>query len=258
MTYLRQFVLTDTSGTTADVESNNALAVNIQDQHSEAFALYLWKTNVTPSMTVGGNIDDTSITVDSIVGVNAGDVITMFDGTRHYQSLITGTAPNTINLAAPLDYAFTTGSTIEIGDWKMNVDGSGPPVTFVAHTPWEADVYSIQLTMGGAAAMDSQKFGDIPVLTNGFALRQKNSITKNLLLAIHNKGLANHGFVLQYDDRAGGGGEYLLQAYKSYPIKHGVSLRLEDSNDEIQAIVQDDLTGMDYFVCIIMGHKVID
>ena len=175
--------------------------VGIRARYSDSVDLYAHINNVTPSMTVDANIDDTAIVVDSIASVNAGDVIVLYEGNRFFQSLVVSAAVLTINLASPLDFAFTTAAEIHIGDWDLSVNGSiTPKIAHVIAPPLaKIDVYQINVSMTDNVAMDSAKFGGIAALTNGVLFRLVNSTIKNLPLVVNNIGFAEQGFDISYD-----------------------------------------------------------
>jgi len=234
--------------------------VAVRDQFTRSIDLYAHIDKVTPTITVDTNIDDKSITVDSIISVAAGDVIIIYEGDRVFQSIVVSAAVNTINIASPLDFAFTTAAIVHVGLWNLAVNGSSTPV--IAHivlpTSVKWDIYQINVSITDNVVMDSAKFGGIAALTNGLIFRIVNGETKNLALVVNNIGFSEQGFTISYDAKAPAG-VYGFQARKNYHITNGVSLRLDgNTGDELQCIISDDLGDLTLLDITINGHVVED
>jgi hypothetical protein len=248
----------DSTGEEWKLEENKAMPVNIQDQHTDSVDLDAHIDEALPSMTSDADLDDESITVDSVLGISQGQVIIIYEGTRFYQSLVVSVVGNDVNLASPLDSAFTTAAVIHIADWNLNVDGSS--VTKIAHifvpSAVKFDIYQINIAITDGAAMDSAKFGGISALTNGILFRAVNSRTKNLHLVVNNIGFSEQGFDISYDAKAPAG-VYGFQAKKNWHSVNGISLRLDGSTgDELQCHIRDDLTELTMVNITVNGHVV--
>ncbi|MCK4794861.1 MAG: hypothetical protein KAV87_64625 [Desulfobacteraceae bacterium] len=220
------------------------------------FSLYAHVNKATPSITVDASVNDEALTVDSIVDVAAGDVIGLCEGTHCYQSLVTSTAANTINLGSPLDFAFTTSGTMYTGHWNIALDGSGTTQVASIVVPPDVcfEIYEIIVSMTDDVAMDSSKFGGIAALTNGILFRIVNGTTKNLPLIVNNIGFQEAGFDLQYDAKAPAG-TYGISAKKNYFVSNGVVLKLDGAtNDEFQCHIRDDLTGLSLMAIALHGR----
>jgi len=240
------------------LESNNAVPVNVQDQHSDAVELYMHVTEASPAITADTAIDDESVAVDALTGVGVGDAITIREGVRSYQSLVTSSADLTIGLASPLDFAFTTAAGACVGAWNIAVDGSETAKVAMLHVPPGAsfDIYSIAVNMTDETAMDSAKFGGIAALSTGILFRSVNGHTKNLPLIVNNKGFFEIGFNVTYDSKAPSG-VYGLSAVKNYSSVNGVSLRLDGATDDrLELHIRDDLTGLTSMNITCNGHVV--
>lgn len=250
----------DSTGEEWKLEHNNAMPVNIQDQHTDSVDLYAHIDEVVPSMTSDANLDDESITLDSVVGVSQGKVITIYEGIYFYQSLVKSVVDNDVNLASPLDSGFTTAAIVHIAEWNLNVDGSS--VSKMAHIFLPAgvkfDVYQINVAITDGVVMDSGKFGGIPALTNGILFRAVNNRIKNLHLIVNNIGFSEQGFDITYDPKAPAG-VYGFQAKKNWHTVNGISLRLDGAaGDELQFYIRDDLTELTMLNISVNGHVVTD
>jgi hypothetical protein len=238
------------------LDTNNAMPINIRDQFTDSIDLYAHIDKAIPSITVNTSLYDEAIVVNSIADVVAGDVIVIYEGCRFYQSLVLSAAVLTINLASPLDFAFTTAAIVHIGTWNLAVNGSVTPQIAHIFVPSECEfnIYQINISITDNVIMDSAKFGGIAALTNGILFRMVNGTIKNLPLVVNNIGFSEQGFDIKYDEKAPAG-VYGFQAKKNYPIVNGVSLRLNGkTNDEIQCIIRDDLTDLTMFNITINGH----
>ena len=220
--------------------------------------LYAQITNATPSITVNTNMNDESITVNSVASVSAGDVITIYEGSRFYQSIVASAAGNTVGLGSPLDYAFTIDADVYIGDWNVAVDGSVASKTARVLAPPAGVfcIHRIHVAITDDTAMDSAKFGGITALTNGILFRVVNGATQNLPLVVNNMGFSEQGFDIQYDPKAPAG-VYGFIAKLNLPDAPGAILRIAGSgNDELQCIIRDNLTSLTMFNINIQGHVV--
>lgn len=240
------------------LDERGNLRVAKQEQITDSVDLYAHIGNAFPSITVDTNIDDKAITVDSISGVSAGDVIMIYEGCRFYQSIVLSAAALDINLASPLDFAFTIAAEVHIGTGNLNVDGS--TTSKIAHIvvppDCEFNIYQINVSITDNVVMDSAKFGGMAELTNGILFRVANHTIKNLPLVVSNLSFAEQGFIIQYDTKAPAG-VYAFRARKNYSKINGAVLRLNGkTNDELQCIIQDDLTDLTLFDISVNGHVV--
>lgn len=265
MSRFEEVVIKDDNGTLARVEPNGGLAVNVQDQVTEVVDLFMFNEEGTFTLASGVSIDDTTFTATGGHGISIGDVITIEDGARHYQSLILNVVTNTITVDSPFDFAYTTDAIGIRGIHNMNVNGSVTPVIFRV-TPknltngikW--DIVRVIFTIEDDTSMDTSKFGGISALTNGFVLRLKNGTTKNIFNVKSNGDFANRAYDISYDDRAPAG-LFGLRVRRTFggAAKTGVTLRMEATTDDaLQIIVADDLTALTTFTCVVQGHVVID
>ena len=248
-----------TTGKKVAVESNGALAVNIQDQHSETVDLYLYRLDASPTLTSSIAVDDVVFDIDTNADISNEDVITIYEGTYFYQALVTSSTAITVTVSTPCDKVFTIAATVHIGPWNMAVNGSITPQAFHVHPPvgLDFDIYGLTISGLDELSMDSTTFLGIEGgITNGLLLRQINTITKNLGLIVNNLGFEEFGYDVTYT-AANKQSEYGVIIRQNLHITNGVSLRLEGATqDTIQAIIRDDLTSQSLMAMIIKGHVV--
>jgi hypothetical protein len=266
MSNLRKVNITDpTTGAMAAVESNNALAVNIQDQHTRAFDLFFQKDVGSPTtLTTNAAVDDYSISVTTGHGLVAGDEFTLVDDPYGFSGTVVSVAgDNTVNMDRPLDRPFTSATTVvQQKTSEMNVNGSVTRQTFKvgsATLTAELDItrFLIQMTTTDTPAFD--EFGDLTALTRGVQMRVVNGDQYNLWNVKSNAELANLMYDLTVYESSLPFANNGLAGRMTYagPEKHGVTLRL-GAGDFLECIIQDNLSSLLSFKIIACGHIVTD
>jgi len=249
------------------LESNGAVPVNIQDQHSPTVdALFAQAiSNFTISADTTAATPTTvpnTFTATAGHGIVATDEIILLDvaQNRSFSSIVTNVATNEITTAKPLDDTYAAATTLgRIVTTNMNVDGSVTPQIFSARAGTvELDITRVIITMIASTSMDDAKFGGIPALTNGFAFRILNGFSKTIFNFQTNQDIKQFCYDVDYSDKAPAG-SYGFSARISFAgqDKHGVTLRIGE-NDYLQWLVQDNLTAMDSVKVSLMGHEVTD
>jgi hypothetical protein len=261
MTNVRGVIIIDPDNPTtqqAGVDANGNLNVVLQDQSTFIVDLYLHK--IDASVTIGSNtsIDDVDVTFSAGHGISVGDLICFKEGVRFYQGIVLVVNVNLITLDTPLDFAYTTAATASRGSNDAAVDGSGTTQVFSIQPPASAtwDVTRLIFHIEDQTVMDSSKFGGITALTNGVVVRKKNTTYQNIFNIKSNGDFAHRAYDIAYDDKAPAG-TYGFRCRNTFggQDKRGVVVRLDgDDSDEIQVLVQDDLTGLVHFHIIAQGH----
>lgn len=244
--------------------TSSALDVSVQDQTSQVVDLHLM--NVLASVTLANPVSVDDLTIDLEAGhgfvAAAGETICLQEGSNFYQAEVLSVATNEITVDTPVDSAFTVAATAQRGSNLLNVDGSSTPVVFRVSpqnlTGIQWDIVRIIFQITDDVAMDDGKFGGIAALTNGIVVRAKDGNTKNIFNAKSNGELASHMYDVVYSDKAPAG-EYGLRARRTFggQSKNGVVIRLVGSDsDELQVLVQDNLSALLTFTAIAQGHIV--
>lgn len=249
-------------------ESNGALPVNIQDQHTlplDALFAQAVSNFTLEEDTVASGI--TSLVYDFTAatghGISISNEILLLDviANRSLQAVVLNVVGDVITLDRPIDLLFPAASTLgRIITSEMAVDGSGTSQIFSlrAGSP-PTDATRFLLTMlGGVTSMDDGKFGNIDALARGLVFRIYNSFQKTMLNFKTNQDIKQFCYDVRYSDNAPAGSTG-LSARISYggAAKHGVTLRI-GTNEVIQWIVQDDLTGLSSMKISAQGHEVTD
>jgi hypothetical protein len=241
--------------------SNNAISVDVANKDSDIVDVFMCTTkNMGNLLALDTSVEDTLITLTAGHGTIIGDTISLKEGICYYQGLATNVVGNDITLDTPLDHAFTAATTtVCIGNINLAQNGSlvSPIIAFASppnSTIW--DVTRILFTIQDNVVMDNGKFGGIAALTNGIVLRKKDSIYKNIFNVKTNGDFAERAYDIAYDSKAPAG-EYGFRCRRTFggAEKNGSVIRLHGAgNDEIQIIIQDDLSALTHLHAVIQGH----
>lgn len=253
--------ITDSTGKEMTLEPSGGLPVYIQDQHTTLVSFFFRQVLNTVTVASNTTIDTYTVTLAAGHNVVVGDVLVLKEGVHFFQAEVITVVTNTITLDRPLDFAFTTAAIGQRCTINMNVNGSVTPQIFFitpAGLSIDVDINAIHMHIEDNVAMDTSTFGGLAALTRGVLLRYTNGSMKNLFNIKDNGEFGHHCTLVQYDDRAPAG-IYGLRVVKTFNSQsyNGVTIRLSGpSNDQLQIIIQDDLTGLMEFHAIIQGHVV--
>lgn len=242
-------------------DSNGALDVFIQDQTTPIVNAVLYHALETVTLAANTVVDSKTITVNAGHSIGVGNIISMRQNTSFYQGFVTNVAGNTITLDTPLDKIFTTTAIVTRGNANMNANGSVAPVSYHVIPPsgssW--DITQLVLYIIDDAAMDDTTLGGIGGgVTNGIVLRKHNAVYDNIGNAKKHGDLKAQGCNVVYAIKVGGG-EYSMQSVCEFGGQGntGVVVRLNGAiGEEIQAIVQDDLSSITQVTAVVIGHVV--
>lgn len=247
------------------LESNGAIPVNVQDQHTRALDLYFIQQQAITTLAANASPGDTTLTLTSAVGFAVGDTVGLFTSTgQFYFASIVAVAAPIITVDTPLDLAYSIGDNIISATKNLAVSGTlaSPQIFQVgpvgAGTGVDVDITRIMGSIIDDTAMDDAKFGGITALTNGLVLRVNNGTMQNIWNIKSNGEFGLLAFDIDYSIKAPAG-SYGFRFRNTYAgqSKHGVTLRLEPG-DKLELLVQDDLTGLDSFFAMAQGHIVTD
>jgi hypothetical protein len=108
-----------------------------------------------------------------------------------------------------------------------------------------------------ATAMNGATFGGIAALTRGVVVRSVNGVHKVHFNIKKNGDFGLHCDAVNYDDKAAGSSIWSITAVKRFngQENQGVVIRLNSAtSDQLQVIIQDDLTGLVVFHATAQGH----
>jgi len=180
------------------LESNGAIPVNIQDQHTPTVIVPLSEVINTSILSGNTSIGDITINISDIDGFIDGGFITIADpiNQRYYIAHQIGDpVGNVITLDTPLDFDYIIGTQITTGSHNIAVDGSTITRIFSLRAgdspisvPVTVDVTRIIFKGITDDVVDLSKFGDIDGgISNGLVLRRKDGFYNNIF-NVHDNG----------------------------------------------------------------------
>jgi len=249
----------------AAIESNNAFAVNVQDQHTRTGDVYFSQTiGSLFTLDIDAVVDEYSFTATTGHGILVGEQLVIYDsvGDRLYVGQALTVSVDVIGVDTPINFNYTAASTFGARSTKdINVNGAVTRQTFAVSPPIavELDITRIMFEMQTTNFPELDMFGDIAAgLTRGLVLRVVNGINVNYFNVKQNGDFA----LLMYDVKeyaAAKHGVNGLSGRLTYAgqAKHGVTIRLE-KDDRLEVIIQDDLSSLLKFRMLAAFHEVAD
>ena len=248
-------------------ENTPAVDVVLQDSTSSLIVVPFTKLIAETTLTSVTSIDDLTITVDSVVGVSVGDLATIYsvNDNRVYFSLILAINGNVLSLDSNLDFAFSIGDFVSIGKVEMNVNGSVTPQIYGVRNPTNqdiplvVDISRILFAILAGSPVDLSKFGDIDGgITRGLLVRKVDSVNRNIFNVKTNAEFKNLMFDVGIELAKGNAQDGITGRFSfAGQDKLGAVVRLK-ANEDLQIIVQDDLTSLESFTMIAQGSEVVD
>lgn len=254
----QKVILHDASGNAVNA-TNNALDVNIQDQHTKIVNLSLHVDSTNTPLRLDANVDDYKIGVQSGHGAVSGSIVLLIEGSTYYEGTCISSTTDTITLDTPLDSGFASGvCNVIVGVRNLNLNGSSTRVIAHIQSPVgiSIDITRMIFYIEDNTSMDDSKFGGVSRLVKGVVLRKKNGYYQNIFNAKTNGDLALQSYDASYTTAAPAG-NYGFRCRRTFSgqEKNGVTIRL-DPGDELELLIQDDLSGLVYFYAIAQGHVV--
>lgn len=245
------------------LETNGAIPINIQDQHTEIIDLYTHRNTGTLSLVVNSTIGAVVLSLGTGHGSTAGDTICLKENGRYTQASALGFAGDDVTIDTPLDFAYTVAADVHKGDHDMAVDGSAVTQEFHIAPPAgvEWDIVRIMFHIEDSTLMDDGKFGGGSALTNGIVLQVRNGITKNIFNVKTNGEFAERAHDRTYVSKPPAGTGHAMNVRRTFggQNKNGVTIRLGgDDADELVIMIQDNLLFLDHFHAVVQGHVVTD
>lgn len=235
----------------------------LQDQTTPLRVLKFF--NPTGELTLASTVvvGARAMTVTNATGVEAGHILCFKQAGRQFQGIVLSIAgAPTLTIDTPFDYAFTAAAVINYGSSAMNVDGSSNPVTFRigAAAGSRLDVTQVRIGITDNADMDDSKFGGMTALTNGLVLQYTRSGITYSVGNVKTNGQLRLTCSGEYATKAPAGSYgFSAVCHLGGQENAGVVIRLDgNTGDQIQLIVQDNLTGLTSATALVIGHVVED
>jgi len=239
------------------------LDVNVQDQATPAINAKLSLLLSETTVVSGAVINTKTMVVADATNYAVGNYVSVFnvEANRFYLGTITAVSGTTITLDIPFNFSYPAGSITTVGRTNINVDGSITPVTFKLRNTTERIAAAFDITRFIFAGLTSEdpewhQFGDQDELSEGLVARKVDGETNNLWVVKNNNEFAN----IMYDFDLYTVAKNAQSGFKGRltyggQSKIGVVVRLSE-NDDLEIIVQDDLTGLQKFEIVAQGHLV--
>jgi len=241
-------------------EANDAVLVETKNVVRFGIVTHVYG-DVTAQSTVAVAIvsQDRDIVLVDSTGFLVGDSITnlVAASDRTFPTIV-AIVGNTITLDKLIDGSYPIGTIIEAVPVEMNVLGVPASPTIFKVKPPIGQVWHltrVMITMTHSSAGDMGKFGGIPALTYGLlgrVLSGGSFISYTNWKA--NSDMGRDMYDIRFDARSGGGGDFGTTCRFTF-TNLGTAIELDGNDgDELQFLVQDDLTGLDSFEIGVQGN----
>ena len=244
--------------------------VALQDQHTPAIISYFNEVEEQTTLAAQAAIDDKTITLTSSTGAAVGKYIILFHppSARFYTGHITSIAAiPTVSLDTPLDFAYPAGTFVDIAITDLSVNGSSTPRIFGLRgtgvppgVDLKVDITRLVWQCEAANNVTLATFADIAALTNGLVCRKRDGEYHNIFNVKSNKEIA--GIMFDWTPYAAtnpqqGENGFVSRLTFAGQNKIGVTQRLAIGED-LELIVQDNLSAITEFKVMAEGHIVLD
>ena len=241
--------------------------VFIQDQYTQPIVVNFNKIGANTTLKYDAYVDSTFIVVSDTTGIGANTYVIVFNPVQQRFSTFNrlSNSNDTIFLDTPLDVAYDSASYVDFSTKEMNVDGSTTSQTFgirgASPSPLgiTVDITRIIFSCTTSGLVDLSKFADIAGgLTNGLVLRKRDGSYYNVFNVKTNQELA--GLMYDWQPYASanpiqGQDGFVSRLTFGGQEKIGVVIRLAPG-DDLEFLVQDDLSGITSFQVMAEGHIV--
>lgn len=240
--------------------------VYIQDQTSTMVDVYMCILQNMVTLASAASVGDYTLTLTTGHGFIVGEYICLREEIHYLQAQVLAVAGDVITIDQPVNYPFSTSAGGARQNTNGAVNGSVTPVVmgFQPYQNIAVDVTRIIMFIEAEDSGDGTTFGGISALTNGIVFRKKeNSHYVNYFNAKKNNDFAGVAYDINYDDRAAPQNDYTVRVRRTFggQDKAGVVIRLDGVKtpaDQLQVLIQDDLTDLIEFKVRVQGHYVED
>ena len=167
-----------------------------------------------------------------------------------------------ITLDRPLDFPFASGSDVTVGSTNMNVDGSVTPQIFGIRNPassdvaLEVDISRLMFAMLTSSTPQLSDFGDITNgITRGVQIRRVDGTYQNIINFKTNMELKNITYDMEIQTAANQAQDGLTSRFTLTQLEQVVRI---GAGEDLQVVIQDDLTSLTSFTMIAEGSEVVD
>jgi len=238
--------------------------VSIQDGTAPLYVVNFSNIVAETTLTAVTALDDYIINVTSAASFAVGQYLTVYSvaSNRVFFSRVLAINTLAITLDRPLDFAFAIADAVTVGSTNMNVDGSVTPQIFgvrnpsVPDIPLEIDVSRIMFAMLTASTPTLTDLGDITNgVTRGVQIRRVDGTNQNICNFKTNNEMKNIMFDLEIQTAASQAQDGLAGRFTFTRLGQVVRI---GAGEDLQIVIQDDLTPLDSFTAIAEGSEVTD
>jgi len=260
---LNQYFATSGNGTQS-VPFRMVQDVSIQSSTAPLYVVKFSNVVAETTTTSTNSLDDYVINVNSATGFVVGQYLTIYNPTANRVFFAEVLAINTlaITLDRPLDFPFPSGSEVSVGSTNMNVDGSVTPQIFGIRNPaasdvaLEVDISRLMFAMLTASTPQLSDFGDITNgITRGVQIRRVDGTYQNIINFKTNMELKEILYDLQIQTVANNAQDGLTARFILTNLEQVVRI---GAGEDLQVVIQDDLTSLTSFTMIAEGSEVTD
>lgn len=258
--------LKDKNGLELEMFADGSVPVRSVPQSTPTIILPFVQPLGATTLAAQAVVDAYDVIVTSAVGMVIGQHFRIIDDTddKFYFGEIVNIVGTTITLDTQIDFAYESGAEVTFSNKNLNVDGSVTPVSFKARTgnlsiPAVINITRILFTCITDTAVSLPLFGDLPKLTRGLALRVVRPTSKrNILNVKNNEEIVNLAFdftVFESINPAQGVDGFSSRLTFGGENKMGTVLQMAQ-DDNLEFLVQDDLTGLTRLIVTLEGNIV--
>ena len=241
--------------------------VTLQDSTSRLYVIKASNIVAETTLTSLTAKDDYIINVTSAASFAVGQYLTIYNVADNIVFFANILAINTlaITLDTPLDYEFPNGSFVSVGITNMNVDGSVTPQIFGIRNPTGqdiplvVDITRIMFKCLTTTAVDLSRFGNIAGgIARGIVVRRVDGDYQNIFNAKTNAEIKTISFDFDVEVTSGSQQDgFTARLTFAGQNKFGAVVRLAEDED-LQIVIQDDLTSLVDFELVAEGSEVVD
>lgn len=254
-----------TQGTGTELDPYRMVTdVSIQSGTAPLYVVPFSNIVAETTTTSLGALDDYVINVTSATSFAAGQLLTIYSvaDNRVFFSTILSISTLAITLDRPLDFAFPIGAVVSVGSTDMAVDGSGTPQIFgvrnpsTADVPLEVDISRLMFSMLTGSTPTLTDLGDITNgVTRGVQIRRVDGTYQNIINFKTNNELKNITYDLEIQTAASQAQDGLTSRFTFSNLEQVVRI---GAGEDLQIVIQDDLTSLDSFTVLAQGSEVVD
>lgn len=241
--------------------------INTRNEPGTPVVVMFNKVTNSTTLASGATKGTRTITVTSSTGIAVGSYLILFNATDghfgFYKVTSIAGAP-VITVDSELEYSFAAGTDVDVATVALNVDGSSTSQVFGIRGDTSGEPVDVCVCINKIVAVcvvttkpDYSDFGDITALTNGVLLRKRNGDTQNIGAAKTNIELASQAGRWQLLESSISGYGFIADFEFAGENNLNTPIIIKPG-DDLEIVIQDDLTGLISFSCVAFGRVKAD